>query len=163
MEKSAISEGLACIHDLCPISRSADAMFSVRLLDTYPDVYRLFALDIEPRDRRLMHVLGLVVAHVRDFGAVSPTVTALARSHAVFRLIETHYEAIAETLIWTLRRSLGEKFTIEAERAWLSALWRAKRADVLGASKDTERSRKSAGVTATSMAQSAGWSQIDRQ
>lgn len=117
MEKSAISEVLACIHDLCPIGQSADAIFGVRLLDTYPDIYRLFAMDIEPRDRRLMHVLGLVVAHVRNFEAVSPTVTALARSHKVFRLIAAHYEAIAETLIWELRRRLGERFTTETERA----------------------------------------------
>lgn len=145
MDHDSISLVLACIHDLCLVSRSADTMFSLRLLDTYPDVYRLLAMDIDPHDRRLMHVLGLVVVHVRDFGAISPTVAALAQSHKVFRLIEVHYEAIAETLIWTLRRSLGEKFTIETERAWLSALWSAKRADEPGASKETRRSRAPVG------------------
>ncbi len=141
MDQDSISLVLACILDLRPVSRSADAMFSIRLLDTYPDVYRLFAMDIDPHDRDLMHVLGLVVAHVRNFEAVSPTVAALARSYTVFRLIDRHYDVMAETLIWTLRRSLAEKFTIETERAWLSLLWRAKRADDPGACEETRRSR----------------------
>ncbi len=41
---SLIRDSLA---KLIPIAGQADALFNVRLLDTYPDLYRLFATDID--------------------------------------------------------------------------------------------------------------------
>lgn len=108
-------------------------MFNVRLLDTHPDVYRLFVMDIELADRRLTNALAHILGHVRQCGAIAPTVTILARSHRVFRLIERHYEARAKTLVWTLRRSLGDGFTVDVERAWMGALWGTRRRDDLSA------------------------------
>lgn len=132
MDHRASSLIIASLDRLCPISQTVDDLFHLRLLDTYPDVYRFFIMDIEPRDLRLLHVLAHILGHVRQCGAIAPTVRTLARSHGVFRLIEAHYAALAETLIWTLRRSLGESFTVEVERAWMGALWETLRRDDLG-------------------------------
>lgn len=113
---------LTNIVALFPIAEQADAMFANRLLEIYPEVYRLFAMEIEPRERSLVLTLRLIFGNSRHFGELLPVVQELARSHRIYRLIEPHYLALAETLLWTLRRSLGPGFTIEAERAWQRAL-----------------------------------------
>lgn len=146
MDGHAISFILASLSGLQSVSQQADAMFNARLLDTHPDVYRRFSLDVAPQDRRLLEVLGLILGHMRQSGVTAPIVKVLARSHRVFRLIDAHYEALAETLIWTLRRSLGDSFPIEAERAWLEALWRARQAE--GPGRREGRARNAAVIEA---------------
>lgn len=113
---------LTNIVALFPIAEQADAMFASRLLETYPEVYRLFALELEPQERSLVLTLRLMFGNSRHFGEVLPIVQELSRSHRIGRLIEPHYQALAGTLLWTLRRSLGPAFTIEAELAWQRAL-----------------------------------------
>ena len=113
---------LTNIVALFPIAEQADAMFANRLLESYPEVYRLFAMEIEPQERSLVLTLRLIFGNSRHFGELLPIVQELARSRRIYRLIEPHYRALAETLLWTLRRSLGPGFTIEAERAWQRVL-----------------------------------------
>uniref|UniRef100_A0A9E7ZRT2 Globin domain-containing protein n=1 Tax=Bosea sp. NBC_00436 TaxID=2969620 RepID=A0A9E7ZRT2_9HYPH len=113
---------LTNIVALFPIAEQTDATFANRLLETYPEVYRLFAMEIASQERSLVLTLRLMFGNSRQFEEVLPIVQELARSHRIYRLIEPHYQALAETLIWTLRRSLGTGFTGEAERAWLRAL-----------------------------------------
>lgn len=123
MEERTISLIQSSLDDLSPVSQEAEDLFHGRLLDSYPEVYRLFFMDTEPEERRLVNLLGFVSRHLPHTGAMAATVKVLAQSDKVFRLIEAHYEALAETLIWTLRRSLTDSFTIEVERAWMRALW----------------------------------------
>lgn len=123
MDERAMSLVLASLRSLIPKIEQADAMFNARLLETYPDIYRRFAMDIEPQERSPVQTLGLLLGHMGRFGAIAPAVKALAPSRKVCRLIDAHYEALAETLMWTLRRSLGATFTAEVERAWCGALW----------------------------------------
>ncbi|MDW6023348.1 hypothetical protein SAZ10_16455 [Mesorhizobium sp. BAC0120] len=122
MDDRAISLILGSFRELIPMAEQADVLFNARLLDTCPDVYRLFAADVDPKDRTLVGTLRLIFGHINRFGAILPTVRALAGSHKVFRLIEVYYHELAEVLIWTLRRSLGFRFTTEVERAWHQAL-----------------------------------------
>jgi len=122
MDDRAISLVLKSFTELIPIAEQADAMFNARLLETCPDIYRLFAEDVEPEDRKLVRTLRLVFGHIGRFGAILPTVRTLASSHRVCRLIDAHYRELTRTLMWTLRRSLGDRFTVEVERAWHDAL-----------------------------------------
>lgn len=122
MDQRSRSLILTNIVALFPIAEQADAMFANRLLETYPEIYRLFALELGSQERSLVLTLRLLFGNSRHFGEVLPIVKELARSHRIGRLIEPHYGALAETLLWTLRRSLGLGFTIEAERAWQRAL-----------------------------------------
>lgn len=118
------------VRSLVPIAEQADTLFARRLLDTYPDTYRLFAIDLEPQARKFVPTLALVVNEIPSFGSMLLAVRALARSRQVCRLVEAHYGAVGATLIWTLRRCLGENFTRDVERAWHEALlthWSARR------------------------------------
>lgn len=130
---------LTNIVALFPIAEQADAMFANRLLETYPEVYRLFALEIEPQERSLVLTLRLMFGNSRHFGELLPVVQELARSHRIYRLIEPHYRALAETLLWTLRRSLGSAFTFEAERAWQRVLDGDPQPDLMPAQADSRK------------------------
>ncbi|MGO4686134.1 hypothetical protein [Hyphomicrobium sp. 2TAF46] len=122
MDERSCSLILRSLGKLFPATELVDAMFAARLLNRHPDVYRVFATGIEPQETRLVHTLRLVLGEFRRFGAILPTVRGLARSHKVCRLIDNHYEALGETLIWTLRLCLGAGFSAETERAWHEAL-----------------------------------------
>lgn len=122
MNERAMSLVLANFGALVPKLEQADAMFGARLLETYSDVYRRFAMDIEPQERSPVRTLGLLLGQSGRFEAMAHAGKAPAPSPEVCRLIEAHHEALADTLIWTLRRSLGAAFTAEAERAWCGAL-----------------------------------------
>ena len=113
---------LASLGRLISKADEVDKLFNMRLLDTYPNTHRLFVTDLEPEERRLVQTLKLLLGEVRYFGAILPTVRSLSSSHKVCRLIEFHYTGLAETLIWTLRRSLGPNFSDATERAWHEVL-----------------------------------------
>lgn len=127
MDDHSISLILSSIVKLTPMDERVDVMFNERLLDVYPDVYRLFVFDVPPAERKLILTISLVLDQLRHFGAIFPAVKALAQSNKTFRLVEMHYDALGETLIWTLRRSLGARFCCDLERAWRNALSRSPR------------------------------------
>lgn len=122
MDDRSISLMLSSIVKLMLMVERVDVMFNERLLDIYPDVYRLFVFDIPPAERKFTLTIGIVMDQLRHYGAILPAVKALAESNKTFRLVEMHYDALAETLIWTLRRSLGDSFRCDVERAWRNAL-----------------------------------------
>jgi len=128
MDERANCLVVASLKNLIPMTEQADAMFNARLLETYPDVYRVFASDFGPQERSFTRTIRLILGHLRCFGEIASTVKVLAQSDRICRLVDLHYQALAETLMWTLRRSLGATFTIEVERAWMGALWGASRA-----------------------------------
>lgn len=110
------------LDHLDSVSDGVETMFAHRLLDAYPEVYRLFAMDLEPQARRILPTLRLVMDEIPRFGALLPSVRALACSREICRMVDAHYQPISETLLWTLRRSLGCRFTNEVERAWREML-----------------------------------------
>lgn len=122
MDERSITLISSSFAKLGSVAEQADALFNARLLDTWPDVYRLFAADIEPEERSLVKTLRLVLGRVGTCGAILPAVRTLAPFHKVCALVDAHYDSIGQTLIWTLRRSLGANFTAEVERAWHDAL-----------------------------------------
>ncbi|GAA5542270.1 hypothetical protein Brsp02_02898 [Brucella sp. NBRC 113783] len=129
MEEHSVSQILESLSKLIPATERVDNLFNSRLLEAYPDIYRVFAADIDPAERSLMQTLTVMLCEVRHFGSIRVTVRALTGTHKICRLIDTYYEALAETLVWTLRRSLGDCFTAEMERIWWEALYTTHQAD----------------------------------
>lgn len=122
MDERAIFLIRDSLAQLIPIAGQADAMFNIRLLDTYPELYRIFAMDIDERDRSFVGLLVIAVERLRLHGAIMPAASVLLRERKVYRVVHDNYVAVGLTLIWTLRRCLGAGFTVEVERAWQKAL-----------------------------------------
>lgn len=107
---------------LVPIADEVEARFSARLFDTYPDVCRIFLMDVAPQERALVRTLERALGRLAESGGFPAAVDELARRHHAFRIAHVYYDALATTLLWTLRHSLGGGFTREVELAWAEAL-----------------------------------------
>ncbi|MFC6446132.1 globin family protein [Shinella zoogloeoides] len=106
---------------LVPIADQVGTMFYARLFETYPEVRPMFAEDIAPQAKKLVQMLALVVNGLHRLDEIMPAVEQLARRHNDYGVVEAHYCAVGETLLWTLQQGLGDDFTPEVEAAWTDA------------------------------------------
>lgn len=106
---------------LVPIADQVGTMFYARLFETYPEVRPMFAEDIRPQAKKLVQMLALVVNGLHRLDDIMPAVQQLARRHNDYGVVEAHYGAVGETLLWTLQQGLGDDFTPEVEAAWTDA------------------------------------------
>ncbi|OAF11566.1 globin family protein [Bradyrhizobium neotropicale] len=121
MNEQTISLVQESFKKLAPKADEVGMMFYDRLFEIYPEVRPMFARDIGPQSRKLVQMLALVVNGLRNLDSILPAVKELAQRHHGYGVVDAHYQAVGSTLIWTLRRSLGEAFTTEVERAWHDA------------------------------------------
>lgn len=66
-------------------------------------------------------MLALVVNGLDKLDVILPAVQQLARRHNNYGVVDAHYEAVGDTLLWTLRHGLGSDFTADVEAAWTEA------------------------------------------
>jgi len=104
-----------------PSAELAASLFYRRLFELDPRLARLFPDDVTEQGRKLMAMLGIVVAKLDRLGDVVPAVEALGRRHVAYRVEAAHYETVGAALLDTLRTALGTDFGPEAEEAWAVA------------------------------------------
>ncbi|MBP2449069.1 globin family protein [Rhizobium leguminosarum] len=121
MNQHNISLVQESFRKLVPRAGQVGLMFYGRLFEIFPEVRPMFAADIGPQSRKLVQMLALVVNGLDKLDTILPAVKELARRHKGYGVVEAHYKAVGQTLIWTLRRGLGDDFTLEVERAWSEA------------------------------------------
>ncbi|RUM22992.1 hemin receptor [Rhizobium vallis] len=121
MEKETVATIQASFRKLVPIADKVGLIFYTRLFETHPSLRPMFAEDIAPQAKKLIHILGVVVGSLHALDAVMPAVKELARRHTGYGVTEAHYPVVGETLIWTLEQGLGDDFTDDVRQAWLSA------------------------------------------
>lgn len=121
MEESTVSIVKDSFRKVLPIAEQAGLMFYGRLFETFPQVRPMFAEDIEPQAKKLVQMLAIVVNGLDRIDAILPAVRQLAVRHNDYGVEDEHYEAVGQTLIWTLRQGLGEAFTADVEKAWTDA------------------------------------------
>lgn len=78
------------------------ARFYDRLFAQRPDVRPLFAADLAEQQRKLGHMLAVVVSGLSHFDALRGAVAALGRGHVAYGVGEAHYAAVGAALIWSL-------------------------------------------------------------
>lgn len=101
-----------------PISEAAARIFYARLFELDPSLRAMFRGDMEEQGRKLMQMLAVAVAALRKLDEIVPAVEALGRRHAGYGVRLSHYDTVAEALLWTLGQGLGAAFTPEIEKAW---------------------------------------------
>lgn len=104
---------------VAPIQDDAARLFYGRLFEIDPSTKPLFAhSDMTEQGRKLMQMIGVVVAGIERLDAIRPAVEKLGRRHIGYGVKEEHYASVGAALLWMLEQGLGEEFTPEAERAW---------------------------------------------
>ncbi|MCB1514784.1 MAG: hemin receptor [Hyphomicrobiaceae bacterium] len=106
---------------MAPLGDDAGRIFYGRLFNIAPEVKRLFHGDLEEQAGKLMHMLGIVVANLKDLDTLLPTAQTLAKRHVDYGVEPQHYALVGEALLWTLGDALGESFNEQTQTAWKAA------------------------------------------
>ena len=104
-----------------PIAGTAADLFYDRLFETAPHLRPLFPTDMTEQKKKLMAMLGTVVAGLNNLDTLMPAVRALGRRHSGYGAKAQHYAPVGSALLWTLEKGLGEAFTPEVKDAWATA------------------------------------------
>jgi hemoglobin-like flavoprotein len=104
-----------------PIADAAAQIFYARLFEIAPEVRRLFPKDLAGQGKKLMATLAVVVNGLRRPETIIPAAQQLAVRHLDYGVQQDHYVPVGSALIYTLQKGLGDEFTDEVKKAWLSA------------------------------------------
>ena len=102
-----------------PISEQAAEIFYNRLFYYDPSLKRLFKSDIKGQGMKLMSVLGVAVASLKDLDGLVPTLQKLAKQHVSYGVKAEDYTPVGNALLYTLKQGLGPAFTPELRKAWI--------------------------------------------
>ncbi|MDP4004640.1 globin domain-containing protein, partial [Methylobacterium sp. NEAU K] len=101
-----------------PIADTAADLFYGRLFEIAPQVRSLFPKDLAEQKRKLMTMIGLVVANLDQPEALTAAVQDLGRRHLAYGTQDAHYEPVGAALLWALEQGIGADFTPEVQDAW---------------------------------------------
>ncbi|HSF94033.1 MAG TPA: globin domain-containing protein [Thermohalobaculum sp.] len=117
-EVEAVRESFATLQ---PRVGEASQMFYERLFAIAPELRSLFRDEIEEQGMRFMTALGAILNYIDDPVALTPHLQRLAKGHSAYGIKPEHFRPMGEALIWTMRKSLGDRLSSEAEAAWVRA------------------------------------------
>ncbi len=106
---------------VAPIAATAADLFYGRLFEIAPEVRAMFPDDLSGQKKKLMAMLGTVVAGLSHVDTLLPAVRALGKRHAGYGVSAEQYAPVGAALLWTLEKGLDDAFTAEVEEAWSSA------------------------------------------
>lgn len=95
-------------------------VFYRRLFQLAPETEALFENDLEAQGRKLIGTLGFIVDHLEDQEQILSAARDLAIRHVAYRVKPEDYDAVGAALIGTFTDLLGDEFTSETQKAWLS-------------------------------------------
>ena len=114
-----LRENFVVVEELSGI---AALVFYRHLFTLDPSLRPLFHSGIELQGRKLMEALEFTLAALDNPTELVPVLEALGRRHVTYGTRDEHYATMTEAMLLTLRETLGNKFSAEAEQAWRVAL-----------------------------------------
>jgi len=95
--------------------------FYRRLFELAPEVRPLFKRDIALQSQKLSEMLAWVLDHLEQPESLLPALRRLGARHATYGVQIDYYAPVGSALIWMFQHTLGNRFTLEMEEAWLDA------------------------------------------
>ena len=108
----------ASFAKVLPIKDAAADLFYNRLFEIAPQLRPMFPKDLKEQKTKLMAMIAAAVGGLHDLNTLVPHVKALGARHAGYGVTVAHYSMVAEALMWTLERGLGDEFTPQVRSAW---------------------------------------------
>lgn len=102
-------------------AEAAGATFYSKLFELAPEVRSLFRADIRNQGMRFFGALKAILDKLEDPRSLDESLRHLATGHAAVGIRVEHFKPMGEALIETMRATLGDDLTPEAEAAWRKA------------------------------------------
>lgn len=96
----------------------AALIFYRRLFEIEPGLRSLFTSDIELQSRKLMDMLGSLIAMLESPAGLDAELRAMGVRHAGYGVKEEHYDPVGVALLDMLADTLGEECDAEVVAAW---------------------------------------------
>jgi hemoglobin-like flavoprotein len=103
------------------IADAAASLFYERLFTLAPELRPLFPDDMTEQKKKLMMMLGMIVASLKDPETMRTMLLSLGQRHMSYGVTTEQFGIVGASLIWTLEQGLGKDFTPETRTAWLAA------------------------------------------
>ena len=118
MNPHEISLVRASFDQLRPVADQAAALFHARLFELEPTLRERFSGDIEAHSRKLVELLGSLVAELDRADSLVPAIKSLGLRISGPRVTDWQCANVGLALLWTLEKCLGPHFTPAARDAW---------------------------------------------
>ncbi len=103
-------------------ARLTQSFYSV-LFANNPDVREFFPAAMEAQRERLVHAIAYVIDQLDDPEPVLLFLAQLGRDHRKYGVVDAHYTAVGNALIFALKNFAGnEMWTDEVDNAWREAI-----------------------------------------
>lgn len=96
----------------------AALVFYRRLFEIDPNLQRLFKGDIEEQSRKLVEMLGVLIAMLERPLGLELELKAMGLRHAGYGVKDEHYAMVGRALLDMLAETLDRGFTPEVREAW---------------------------------------------
>ncbi|MDO6434752.1 globin domain-containing protein [Flavitalea sp. BT771] len=94
-------------------------LFYNRLFETAPGVRRMFHRPVPEQSRKLLTILDHVIEKLDVMEEIVENIVKLAQRHNNYGVRPEHFADVGEALLWTLEKSLGDKWNDELKEAWM--------------------------------------------
>lgn len=108
----------ASFAKVLPIKDTAADLFYGRLFEIAPALRPMFPADLKEQKVKLMAMIAAAVGGLDNLDTLVPPVKALGARHTGYGVVASHYGTVADALLWTLERGLGDGFTPDVRTAW---------------------------------------------
>jgi hemoglobin-like flavoprotein len=94
-------------------------LFYNRLFEIAPQIRGMFRAPIPEQSKKLLTMIGYVINKLDKLDDIIDEVAKLAQRHVQYGVKAEHYGIVAEALLWTLEKGLGEHWTDEVKESWV--------------------------------------------
>jgi len=94
------------------------SLFYNRLFEIAPGIKPMFHRPIPEQSRKLLTILDHIVEKLDALDEIVENIVKLAQRHDSYGVRPEHFVEVGEALLWTLGKSLGERWNDELKEAW---------------------------------------------
>jgi hemoglobin-like flavoprotein len=100
--------------DLAPVDE-----FYRRLFELAPEARPMFTREMDLQAKKFSDMLAWVISHLEHPHALCQELRELGARHSGYGVKIDQYAPVGSALIWMFQRTLGDRFTLEMEEAWM--------------------------------------------
>ena len=121
MQKERVDLVQATLIHIRPKSKETAAAFYAKLFEWAPSTRSLFTGNMEQQGQKFMSTLSYAIHGLSRRGVITPVIEQLGRDHVGYGVLDEHYGAVKEALLFALGQTLGDDYAPEVEAAWAEA------------------------------------------